>query len=118
MQIEKMAFALMVASRKLQPYFQAHTIKDLTDYPLKKVLRKLDLSGRLINWAIELSEFDIEFISQNAIKRQALADFVGEFTSISEEEPLGDSLWIIHVDGSSTKKNSGAGVVIKTPSGK
>jgi hypothetical protein len=74
----------------------------------------LDLFGRLINWAIELSEFDIEFISWNAIKRQALADFVAEFTSIFEEETPGDNLWIIYVDGSSMKKNGGSGVVIKT----
>jgi hypothetical protein len=88
----KMAFILMIVSKKLRPYFQAHTIKVLTEYLLKKVLRKLDLSGRLINWAIDLREFNIEFISRNAIKGQALADFVVEFTTISEEEPLGDNL--------------------------
>jgi hypothetical protein len=49
MQMEKMAFALTVESRKLRPYFQAHTIKVLTEYPLKKFLRKLDLFGRLVN---------------------------------------------------------------------
>jgi hypothetical protein len=86
MQIEKLAFALTIASTKLQPYFQAHTVKVLTEYSLKKVLRKLDLSGRLINWAIKLSEFDIEFISRSAIKGQALADFVAKFTNISKEE--------------------------------
>jgi hypothetical protein len=46
-QMEKLAFALIIASRKLCPYFQAHTIRVLTEYPLKKVLQKLDLSGRL-----------------------------------------------------------------------
>jgi hypothetical protein len=48
-QIEKLAFALIVASRKLRPYFQAHTIRVLTEYPLRKVMQKLDLSGRLAN---------------------------------------------------------------------
>jgi hypothetical protein len=47
--MEKLAFALVIASWKLQPYFWAHTIKALTKYPLKKVLRKLDLSGWLVN---------------------------------------------------------------------
>jgi len=32
--IEKLAFALIVASRKLHPYFQAHTILVMTDQPL------------------------------------------------------------------------------------
>jgi hypothetical protein len=62
MQMEKMAFALTIASRQFRPYFQAHTVKVLIEYPLKKVIWKLDLSGRLINWAIELNEFDVEFI--------------------------------------------------------
>ena len=69
MQMEKMVFALTIASRKLRPYFQAHTIKVLTEYPLKKVLRKLDLSGQLVNWAIELSEFDVEFVSLEALSK-------------------------------------------------
>jgi hypothetical protein len=77
MKMEKLVFILTIASRKLQPYIQAHTVKVLTEYSLKKVIQKLDLSGQLIDWAIELSEFDIEFISQSAIKGQAFADFFG-----------------------------------------
>jgi hypothetical protein len=60
--MEKLAFSLIISSRKLRPYFQAHTIRVLTEYPLKKVMRKLDLSGKLANWAIELGEFNIEFL--------------------------------------------------------
>jgi hypothetical protein len=87
-QIEKLAFALIMASRKLRPYFQAHTIRVLTEYPLRKVMQKLDLSGRLANWAIELGQFDLEFVPRNAIKGQALADFLVEFTNLPEvEEP-------------------------------
>jgi hypothetical protein len=74
-QIEKLAFALVMASRKLRPYFQAHTIRVLIEYPLRKVMQKLDLSGRLANWAIELGQFDLEFVSRNATKGQNLADF-------------------------------------------
>lgn len=57
--IEKLAFALIVSAQKLRPYFQAHTIRVLTEYPLKKVLQKSDLSGRLVNWAVKLGQFDI-----------------------------------------------------------
>ncbi|XP_059436632.1 uncharacterized protein LOC132169649 [Corylus avellana] len=104
---------------KLRPYFQAHTINVLTEYPLKKVLRKLDLSGRLVNWAIEISEFDIHFISRNAVKGQALADFVAEFTNIQDQEDWPkERTWVIYVDGSSTKRNGGAGVVIITLNGR
>ena len=59
--MEKLAFALITASRKLRQYFQAHVINVLTDHPLKKVMNKLDAIGRLIKWAIEINEFDIRY---------------------------------------------------------
>jgi len=43
-------------------------------------MNKLEATGRLIQWAIELSEFDIKYQSRNAIKAQVLADFIAEFT--------------------------------------
>ena len=46
--IEKLAFALITASRKLRHYFQAHVINVMTDYLLKKAMNKLEAAGRLI----------------------------------------------------------------------
>ena len=90
----------------------------LTDHPLKKVLFKPDTSGRLVNWAVELGEFDIEYLPRPAIKGQALADFIAEFTSpVAQEDQPVDDLWKIGVDGSATKKRSGAGIVLITPEG-
>ena len=82
---EKMALALVTAARKLRPYFQAHTIIIYTDCPLKLILQRPELSGRLTKWAIELSEFDIQYIGKSAHKCQAAADFVAEFTEPREE---------------------------------
>jgi hypothetical protein len=77
-----------MASRKLRPYFQAHTIRVLTEYPLRKVIQKLELSGRLANWAIKLEQFDLEFVHRNAIKGQPFANFLAEFTNLpGVEEP-------------------------------
>ena len=45
-QIEKLAFALILASRKLRHYFQAHIINVMTDHPLKKAMNKLEAAGR------------------------------------------------------------------------
>ena len=78
--MEKLAFALITTSRKLRHYFQAHVITVMTDHPLKKAMNKLEAIGQLIQWAVELSEFDIRYQSRNAIKAQALADFIAEFT--------------------------------------
>ena len=52
----------------------------MTDQPIKKSMNKLEAAGRMIQWAIELSQFDIEYHSRIAIKAQALADFIAEFT--------------------------------------
>ena len=79
--IEKLAFALITASRKLRHYFQDHVINVMTDHPLKKAMNKLEATGQLIQWAIELNKFDIRYQPRNAIKAQALADFIAEFTS-------------------------------------
>ena len=57
--MEKLILALVTAARKLRPYFQDHTIEVPTEYPMKQVLHKPEVSERLMKWAIELSEFDI-----------------------------------------------------------
>ena len=78
--MEKLAFALIIASRKLRHYFQPHIINVLTNHPLKLEMNKLEVVGRLIQWAIGLSEFDIRYQPRSAIKAQVLADFIVEFT--------------------------------------
>ena len=78
--IEKLAFALIIATRKLRHYFQAYVINVMTDHPLKKAMNKLQATRQLIQWAVELSEFDIWYQPWHAIKAQALADFIAEFT--------------------------------------
>uniref|UniRef100_A0A2N9GJ69 Uncharacterized protein n=1 Tax=Fagus sylvatica TaxID=28930 RepID=A0A2N9GJ69_FAGSY len=118
--MEKLAFALVTAARKLRPYFQAHTIVLLTNHPLRKAMNKLNAAGRLIQWSIELSEFDIDYRPRTAIKAQALADFIAEFTS-KDDEPTEDVertlRWTMNIDGSSTKDSGGIGVVLKSPEG-
>ena len=57
--MDKLAFALVTAARKLKPYFQAHTIMVLTDQPLKRAISSLEAAKMMALWAIELSEFNI-----------------------------------------------------------
>ena len=76
-QIEKLAFALIMASMKLRHYFQAHVINVMTDHPLKKAMNKLEAAVRLIQWVVELSEFDIKYQLRHAIKAQAHVTFFG-----------------------------------------
>ena len=57
--IEKIAFALMVALCKLRPYFQVNPISMMTDQPIKKSINKPEAAGRMVQWVIKLSQFDI-----------------------------------------------------------
>ena len=114
--MEKLAFALITASRKLRHYFQAHAIVVMTGHPLKKSMNKLEAVGRLIQLAIELSEFDIMYQPSNAIKAQALVDFIVEFTP-NHDETEDSKRWVVHVDGSSTRHTGGIGVVLQSPEG-
>ena len=114
--MEKITFALIVASRKLCPYFQAYPIIMMIDQPIKKVINKLEAAGQMIQWAIELGQFNIEYRPRTAIKAQVLADFIAEFTSLEQKDNQGE-LWTIHTDGSSTQKRGGASVVIASPDG-
>jgi ribonuclease HI len=117
--MEKLAFALLIASRKLRPYFQTHSIIVMTDYPIRKAMNKPDAAGRLVQWSIEMGEFDIDYRPRTAIKAQALADFIAEFTHPlkEDEKPEEGEAWTVSIDGSSTKEMSGAGVILVSPEG-
>ena len=46
--IEKIAFTLIIASRKLRQYFQANPILVMTDKPIKKSMNKPEAAGRMV----------------------------------------------------------------------
>ena len=89
----------------------------MTDQPIRKVMNKIDVAGRLVQWAIELGQFDIEYRPQVVIKAQVLADFIAEFTYPQEEEETQKKTWTVQIDGSATKKVRGADVVLISPEG-
>ena len=85
--LEKLVFALVIASRKLRHYFDAHSIKVLTSHPIRVTLRKVDLAGRMEKWSVELNRFHIDYEPQIAIKGQVLAYFIAEFHADTVAEP-------------------------------
>lgn len=78
-------------------------------------MQKLDTPGRLLRWAVELPEFEVEYKPRPAIKAQALADFIVEASYEEEEEPVG--VWKLAVDGSAAQTGSGAGIRMTSPEG-
>ena len=84
--MEKLTFTLVTAARKLKPHFQAHAIIVLTDQPLERAMSSPEAVGRMALWVIELSEFDIQYRPRTAIKGQAVADFIAEYTQLEGKE--------------------------------
>ena len=70
------ATTLLVAAKKLHPYFQTHPIIVLTNLPLRSTIHKSDLSWRMTRSAIELSKFDIQYKPCLTLKGQILVDFL------------------------------------------
>ncbi|GJW63801.1 reverse transcriptase domain-containing protein [Tanacetum coccineum] len=112
-------------SRRLRQYFEAHPIKVITDQPIKQILDKLEVSGKLAKYAVELGAYNIVYVPRNAIKRQVLADFLNEtpvgtkhmeiYSLVNEDANLEE--WTIYTDGASSLKGVGAGLVLVDPAG-
>ena len=115
--MEKLAFALVMAARKLKPYFQAHTVNVLTNKPLRRAMSNPEAAGRLALWAIKLSEFDIQYRLRTAIKGQVVADFIAEFTHDEDKGAEESPHWSIYTNRSSNKQAGGAGIVLISPEG-
>ena len=74
--VQKLLFGLLMASRKLRHYFQAHEITVVTRLPLQRILHNPD--ARIVEWALELSSFGLKFESTSTIQCRALAEFIAE----------------------------------------
>jgi hypothetical protein len=76
--VQKLLYAVLITSRKLQHYFQQYSISVVTDYPLGDILQNQDTTGRISKWAVKLGTLTIDFKPRTAIKSQALVDFMAE----------------------------------------
>ena len=119
--MEKLVLALVTTTKRLRTYFQVHTIEIPTEHLMKKILYKLETSGRLVKWSIELSEFDIRYKPRIAVKGQILADFIMEFTSAepTETAQLASDLpiWRLSSDGAANAHGRGVGLILTSSDG-
>jgi hypothetical protein len=76
--VQKLLYAILIASRKLRHYFDEYKTTVITDFPLADILHNQDATGRISKWAVELGALSIDFKPRTAIKSQALVDFMAE----------------------------------------
>jgi hypothetical protein len=95
-ELEKIAYAVVMAARKLRHYLEGHRIRVITNQPLNDLFANKEASTRIIKWGAELSEYTVVFERRSAIKSQVLADFVIDWTSLThnpDEEIL--TPWVV-----------------------
>lgn len=105
-------------NKKVKVLFSKFSSNCKKNLPIRQVLQKMDLAGRMLKWAIELSEYDLIFEGRGLVRPQALVDFVAEM-AISGKKGVWGSLegWILSVDGLSNVQGSGAGIILEGPDG-
>ena len=107
-----------MAQRRLRHYFQEHPITVVCSHPLGDIIRNREATGRVAKWAIEIGVFDLKYSPRTAIKSQALADFLVDWTEAQQPEALPDQKkWSLYFDGAMSYEGAGAGVVLVSPSG-
>jgi ribonuclease HI len=109
---------MLMASRKLQHYFQAYHIIVPSSQPLKDIMRNREATGRIRKWAAELNEFAIDYVHISSIQSQALADFIADWTLGAQEEEINKDVeaWTMFCDGSWGTFGAGAAAVLVAPS--
>ena len=85
--MQKLLYAILITSRKLRHYFQAHNVKVVSSFPLGDILNNRDANGRGVKWSVELGALSIEFLPRSTIKLQPLVDFIAEWTEIQDPPP-------------------------------
>lgn len=111
-QIKKVSLTLIIVARRLGYYFLAHTVVVWTDQPIKKLLGRPDMAGKILKWLLELSEFYIQYERRKALKAQVFAEMM------INRQPLSTSkVWTILVNGASSSSGNGAGIILEIHEG-
>uniref|UniRef100_A0A2N9ED87 RNA-directed DNA polymerase n=1 Tax=Fagus sylvatica TaxID=28930 RepID=A0A2N9ED87_FAGSY len=111
---ERACLSLIYATQKLRHYFMTHTVHLMKkSHPIRTLLQRPVLSGRLAQWLLKLSEYEIIPITPKAIKSQAIVDLLAQFpgedaSSINDKVPgkvdevafaeISDAIWTLRFE--------------------
>ncbi|KAK1607025.1 hypothetical protein QYE76_030698 [Lolium multiflorum] len=84
---QKMTYGVFMAATKLKHYFEEHPMKVVSEAPISDIMCNKDASGRIAKWAIQLSPYVPVYERRDAIKSQALADFLVDWAEMQYKPP-------------------------------
>lgn len=61
------------------------------------------MARKMVTWAVELSKYDFQYQSRQALKSQCLADFIAKMKLAKDKKKLEELPWVLFVDGSSSE---------------
>ncbi|RDY13605.1 hypothetical protein CR513_01444, partial [Mucuna pruriens] len=130
--LERTCCALVWAAKRLRQYMLSHTtwLVAKTD-PIKYIFEKLALTGQIARWQMALSEYDIVYVNQKAIKGSVLVEHLA-YHLLAESQPLFHEFPDKHImaatstkpqleelimwfDGASNLLGNGIGVALASP---
>jgi hypothetical protein len=117
-ELEKISYAVVMASRKLRHYFEAFKVRVTSDRSLGELFRNPEASARIAKWAAELSGYHIISKPRMAIKSQVLADFIIDWTGpVGPQQEHSEKVWTIHFDGAWCHAEARVTSIITSPAG-
>ncbi|XP_050888694.1 uncharacterized protein LOC127093831 [Lathyrus oleraceus] len=140
--LEKTCCALTWVARRLRQYMICHTNLLISKMdPIKYLFEKPVVTGRIARWQMLLTEYDIQYVTQKAIKGSIMSDYLAHlpvegYQSLKFDFPDEDivfirgftmpgfevslepgSRWTLVFDGASNARGHGIGVIITSPTG-
>ena len=77
---ERAYLAIVYASQRLRHYFLAYEVWLMTkSHAIKTLLRQPILSGRISQWLLQLSQYDLKVGTPKIVKSQAIVDLLAQF---------------------------------------
>ncbi|WJX67858.1 hypothetical protein P8452_52291 [Trifolium repens] len=138
--LEKTCCALAWATRRLRQYMLTHTTMLISKMdPIKYIFEKPALTGKIARWQMLLFEYDIQYVTQKAIKGSVLSEHLAhqpleeyqpiqfdfpdeDIMILNYKEPIGDdegpepgARWKLAFDGASNAMGHGIGAVLISP---
>ena len=128
--IERLYLALIWATRRLRHYVTEYSILLVSRLdPLRYLLDRPVLTGRLMRWLVLLTEFDIQYMTQKSIKGSIVADHLASLP-VSDDRPIDDDFpdeqfvsmtsitgWQLYFDSVANQSGFGIGILLISPQG-